>query len=382
LEEGGASYIVDEYLSSDEALRRVPTRYDSDIVCFLARGRDPSQSVTFLVNIRGPSNLTHAMAKGEIGRDKSCLNLAAGNLVSAFVAIRKLTQEEKGGLPLDVAFILLGGESRKWGYRGLATSVSEAFASKNHGMIAATHLVVVEPTDLKVCNVQKGCITFKLVFEGQLHHPSFSWLGRNALDAVNRFSDGMSDIVRPQHDKYPVEVGKTTPLILSRFLVGLPTMIPTCVRCEQKGTVSGSSRIEVDYYVSTPPEFSSKSFKDKLNKALIHVAETTGCRASIEDMFEEEPFRENPHSIIVTATSDVLKRLTEFEPTFEWLPFPISAAELKSNGFARDVIAFGPGDPTLSAKQDEKNMVRETLLASEVLAKIPQRVATLEGEHK
>jgi acetylornithine deacetylase/succinyl-diaminopimelate desuccinylase-like protein len=260
--------------------------------------------------------------------------------------------------------------------------MSEAFASKNHGMIAATHLVVVESTDLKVCNVQKGCIAFKLVLEGRLHHPSFSWLGENALDAVNRFSDGMSDIVRPHHDKYPVEVGKATPLILSRFLVGFPTMTPTCVRCEQENTSGGSSRIEVDYYVSTPPEFSSKNFKDKLNKTLIHVAETTGCKASIEAMLEEEPFRENPHSIIVTATSDVMKRLTGFEPVFEWLPFPISAAELKSSGFARDVIAFGPGDPTLSAKQDEKNMVREALLASEVLAQIPQRVATLEEEHK
>nr|MDO8134245.1 peptidase dimerization domain-containing protein [Candidatus Njordarchaeum guaymaensis] len=383
LEEGGAAYLVDEYLSSIEALDRLPTSYDSSIACFFAKGRDHSRSVTFLVNTQGTlHNATWSKDRSETTIDRSYLNLAAGNMVSAFLAMRRLSENEGKEPPIDVAFILLSDESNKRGYQGLAASLSKAFVSKDDRIKAGTHLIVVESTGLRVCNVQKGCLTFKLIVEGRLHHPSFSWLGGNSLDAVNRFSESLSDTVKPQHDKYPIEVGKTPPLILSRFLVGYLTMTPMRIKHEQHGTMGGRSCIEVDYYVSTPPEFSFKDFKEKLNEAIVRVTQTTGCKASIEDMLEEEPFREDPHSVIVTATSKALLKLTAFEPVFEWLPFPVSAGELKSSGFARDVLAFGPGDWTLSGGQGEKNSTREALLASEVLAQIPHEIASLEEKHR
>nr|MDO8099007.1 M20 family metallopeptidase [Candidatus Njordarchaeota archaeon] len=383
MEEGSAAYLVDEYLSPIEALHKVPTRCDSNIVCFFAKGRDHSRSVTFLVDTQGtPHNATWSKDKSETNGDRSYLNLAAGNMVSAVLAMRRLSEKEKKEPPIDVAFILLGDESEKHGYRGRSASLMQSFVSKDDRIKAGTHLIVVAPTGLNVCNVQKGCITFKLIVEGRLHHPSFSWLGENPLDALNRFSESLSETVKPRHDKYPVEVGKTSSLILSHFLVGYLTMTPMSIRYERQGTMGGVSCIEVDYYVSTPPEFSSKNFQEKLNKALVHVTETTGCKVSIEDVLEEEPFREDPHSVIVTATSKALLKLTGFEPVFEWLPFPVSAGELKASNFARDVVAFGPGDCSLSGWQGEKSMVKDALVASEILGQTPYEVAVLEDEHE
>jgi acetylornithine deacetylase/succinyl-diaminopimelate desuccinylase-like protein len=138
------------------------------------------------------------------------------------------------------------------------------------------------------------------------------------------------------------------------------------------------SSLEIEYYVSIPPEFPCKEFMEKLSIMAKEIAKNAGCEATVSKVYEEEPFREDAQSLIVRATSSAFQKLTGFEPVFEWLPYPVSAKELASSKFARDVLALGSGDWTMSTANDEKTTIANAIRASEVLAEIPYEIASLE----
>jgi hypothetical protein len=184
--------------------------------------------------------------------------------------------------------------------------------------------------------------------------------------------------MRPKHELYPVEVGKAPPMMLSNFLIGYPTVTPLQVEYHQPYMFGEHSSIEAEYYVCIPPGFPYKDFEEKLSSVGNEVAEGSGCEASLSVIYEEEPFREDAQSVIVRAASSAFQKLTGFEPIFEWLPYPVSAKDLISSGFAKDVVVFGPGDWTFSEAHDEKAMIAEALRASEILAEIPYEVASLQ----
>jgi acetylornithine deacetylase/succinyl-diaminopimelate desuccinylase-like protein len=376
LMEGSALYPVDDYLSSIKGVDRIATKYDSDTACFAVRGHDHTRSVTFLLTASG---LLHpALCSG--GRDKvtsdnSYLNLITGSLLSASLALKRIQRNATKAAPVDVYFILVGDGANKESYQRFnGQSLKESILG-NIGF--RTHLVIVEPTGLRVCSVQKGCLIFRLRVRGRSHNPAFPWLGENPWDVLIRFEESLASTMKPRHDIYPVEVGKAPPMILSSFLLGYPTMTPLQVEYQQPYSIGERSGIEAEYYVSLPPEFPYKEFEDMLSVTLKEIAKDTGCDTLVEVVYREEPFREDPQSVIVKATSNAFVKLTGFEPIFEWLPYPVSAKGLTSGGSAKDVVVVGPGDWTLSSAQSEKTIIAEALRASKILANIPYEASLL-----
>jgi acetylornithine deacetylase/succinyl-diaminopimelate desuccinylase-like protein len=278
--------------------------------------------------------------------------------------------------PIDIHFILVGNRRRKNGYQrfspqSLRESVLDSIGSR-------THLIIVESTGLRACSVQKGSLIFRLIIKGRSHNPAFPWLGENPWDMLIRFEEKLSRTMKPKHTIYPVEVGKAPPMTLSSFLIGYPTMTPLRVEYHQPYLFGEQSSIEAEYYVCIPPEFLCKVFKEKLTVTVDEIARSSGCEATASVVYEEEPFREDARSVIVKATSSTFLRLTGFEPIFEWLPYPVSAKDLKSSGFANDIVVLGPGDWTMSTAQDEKTVIAEALRASEIFAEIPYEAALLQ----
>jgi acetylornithine deacetylase/succinyl-diaminopimelate desuccinylase-like protein len=108
------------------------------------------------------------------------------------------------------------------------------------------------------------------------------------------------------------------------------------------------------------------------------VEKSSGCQISIDETYVEEPFREDPSSLLVGAISGAVLKISGFEPIFEWLPFPVSTRELKTSGFASDVVAFGPGDWAPITTPNEKSIVSEILQASRILASIPHEATILD----
>jgi len=381
LGKGEARFLVDDYLSSLKGIQRIPAKCTSDASYFVVRGHDRSPSTAFLVTARKTFSVASSSGEDRQVNNETYSRLLAANIASATLALKTVSEDRPP--PTDVFLVILGDEAEKRKYqRYTVEPVEEASAGDHGNTIFGTHLVVVESTGLRACSVQKGCIVFKLCIKGKLHHPAFPWLGQNPWNALMRFGENLNGIMRPKHSIYPVEVGEAPPLILSRFLLGYPTMTPTHIKATEPAIIGESIPVEIEYYASTPPEFSHTDFKDRLSSVVVEVAKGSGCEASIEDVFEEEPFREDSHSPIVAALSQAFLKSTGFEPIFEWLPFPISARELKSTGFAKDVVAFGPGDLTLTNGQNELGIVGEAFRASRILARIPCEVAALEDRQE
>jgi hypothetical protein len=166
-------------------------------------------------------------------------------------------------------------------------------------------------------------------------------------------------------------------MILSSFLIGYPTVTPLRVEFDQPCSIGERSSIQAEYYVSLPPEFEYKELEEKLPIELKESGKNTGCEAVVEVVYEEKPFREDPQSVIVKATSNTFLKLTGFEPIFEWLPYPVSAKDLVSSRFANDVVVIGPGDWTSSSSQTEKTIIAEALRTSQILSNIPYEVSLL-----
>ncbi len=376
LMEGSALYLVDDYLSSIRGVDRIATKYDSDTACFAVRGHDHTRSVTFLLSTSGAyRSMPCSGNKDEVKSYESYLNLIVGNLLSASLAMKGVTGNTCKVSPIDVYLILVGQVERDHSYQRFnVQSLRESILGR---IGFGTHLVIIESTGLRACTVQKGCLVFKLRIRGRSHNPAFPWLGENPWDVLIRFERSLASTMKPRHDIYPVEVGKAPPMILSSFLLGYPTMTPLQVEYHQPYSIGEHSSIEAEYYVSLPPEFPYREFEDKLPVTLKEIVKGTGCDASVEVVYEEEPFREDAQSVIVKATSNAFLKLTGFEPIFEWLPYPASAKDLTSNGFAKDIVALGPGDWTLSSAQSEKAIIAEALRASEILASVPYEVSLL-----
>jgi acetylornithine deacetylase/succinyl-diaminopimelate desuccinylase-like protein len=377
LMESSALYSVDDYLSSVRGVDRIATKYDSDTACFAVRGHDHNRSVTFLLSASGTFNLVSCSGRRDrVISDKSYLNLIAGNLLSASLAMKRLTGNSGKVSPIDVYLILVGHVKRNNGYQRFNVhSLRQSMLSR---IGFGTHLVVVEPTGLRACSVHKGCLVFRLRIRGRSHNPAFPWLGENPWNVLMRFEENLARTMKPRHDIYPVEVGKAPPMTLSSFLIAYPTETPLRVEFHQPYSLGERNSIEAEYYVSLPPEFHYQEFEEKLPSLIREIGKATRCETSVEVVYEEKPFREDPKSVIVKATSNAFLKLTGFEPIFEWLPYPISAKDLTSSGFARDVVALGPGDWTFTSAQDEKTVIAESIRISEILAEIPYEVTLLQ----
>jgi acetylornithine deacetylase/succinyl-diaminopimelate desuccinylase-like protein len=376
LNKGKAVYPVDDYLSSLTGVERIPCRYDSDMACFAITGRDHTRSVTFLLT---PSGILHpalcSRSRDKVTDDNSYLSLIAGSLLSTSLALRRIQRNATKAAPVDIYFISVGDGADKETYQRFnGQSLKESILGS---IGSGTHLVIIEPTGLRVCSVQKGCLVFGLGIRGRSHNPAYPWLGENPWDALVRFEESLAATMKPKHDIYPVEVGKAPPMTLSSFLLGYPNMIPMRVEFDQPCSIGERSSIEAEYYVSLPPEFQYKEFEEKLPMVLKESSKDTRCDSSVEVIYEEKPFREDPQSVIVKAISNAFVKLTGFEPIFEWLPYPVSAKDLVSSGFATDVVVIGPGDWTFSSAQSEKTIIAEALRASEILASVPYEVSLL-----
>ena len=370
LRSNGSIYVVDDYLSSIAGIERIPTKYDSETACFVVRGNDPNHSVTFLLRASGAFRPTLRLDRmsGGLG-DNSYLNLAAGNLLSACLAMENLQRKKQNKLPIDVYMVLIGMRDGNLGYQRFD---SQSLRDSVLGTIGrSTHLVVVESTGLRACIVQKGCIVLRLEISGRSHQPAFPWLGENPWDVLIKFEENVSNTMKPKHDIYPVEVGKAPPMMLSNFLIGYPTMTPVWLKYQQPYMFGERNSIEVEYYICIPPESSIKEMEDRLQGTAKETAKRVGCGVEVSMTYEEEPFREDAKSAIVRATCNAFKKLTRFEPVFEWLPYPVSANNLTSSGFAKDIMVLGPGDWTFSSTQDDKTIIAEALHASEIFAEIP-----------
>ncbi|WXG43471.1 MAG: hypothetical protein WED04_05440 [Promethearchaeati archaeon SRVP18_Atabeyarchaeia-1] len=379
LENGSATYLVDDYLSGLSLLRRNPTRSGDNVVYFTRVGHDHSRSITYLVNAWG--DYPDARCKHAVSGDKNCLQLVAGKIVSAVLAMRAISTEADRDPPIDVSLVLLGSEGRRStdSYFNVRL-LRENTMCANMSPESRNHVVVIESTGLRVCNVQKGCLVFKLAIRGRLHSPAFAWLGDSPWEALTRFGKSVDEFMKPRHHLYPVEYGKAPSATIANFLIGYPSIATTRVASDLSGVDEGVSSIASYSYVTLPPECSHKELMGEFRHVAERVGKNSGCQLSVEDEFVEQPFREDARSFVVNAISEAFLKVSGFEPIFEWLPFPVSARDLKESGFATDVVVFGPGDWTTIRPPNEKDIVAEIIEAAEVLAKIPYEAADMKED--
>jgi succinyl-diaminopimelate desuccinylase len=259
--------------------------------------------------------------------------LGAADMKGALAVMMALASElERARPPLNPLFVIFGGEELPQ-----SEGVLEGLFSTCPALLEARLAVMMEPTANRL---QAGClgnIKAELVFEGVAAHSARPWLGRNAIhEAVLGLRAAVTSV--PQE---VVLEGLTFREVLSVTEIqgGVANnVIPDRVVCG----------LNFRYAGSRSPE-----------QAEGRLRELVGAEGRLTVIG-------NAPSAPVPAGNELLERLRSagdlpMEPKQAWTP----VAEFAAHGL--DAINFGPGDPQMAHRRDERIAIDAMATSLEVL---------------
>jgi len=146
----------------------------------------------------GPEKLwTESPWSGAIKNDRiygrgSC-DMKAG-LASGIFAVQVLKSigfEPNGNIMIQS---VIGEES---GGCGTLTNIVKGYT--------ADAAVILEPTSLKLCPIQSGALTFRLIIPGKATHAAMRWDGVSAIEKFNLVSQSIIEFEKKRHSLFSVE---------------------------------------------------------------------------------------------------------------------------------------------------------------------------------
>jgi succinyl-diaminopimelate desuccinylase len=259
--------------------------------------------------------------------------LGAADMKGALAVMMALASElGRARPPLNPLFVIFGGEELPQ-----SEGVLEGLFNTCPALVEARLAVIMEPTANRL---QAGClgnIKAELVFEGIAAHSARPWLGRNAIhEAVL----GLHAAVTSEPQEVVLE-GLTFREVLSVTEIqgGVANnVIPDRVVCG----------LNFRYAGSRSPE-----------QAEARLRELVGAAGQLTVIG-------NAPSAPVPAGNELLERLRSagdlpMEPKQAWTP----VAEFAAHGL--DAINFGPGDPQMAHRRDERIAIEAMATSLEVL---------------
>ena len=170
----------------------------------IPEGRSRSIILNGHVDIVPPGDLScwhdHPLSgKYENGRvfGRGALDMKGG-LAAAITAIKILEDmglQNKG----DIIIATVCGEE---------TGGCGAFALIEAGL-RADGCLILEPTDLKICHMQSGCHTFKIILKGRSVHACMANRGVNVIDKFYHIYQVLQDLNRRRHERFAREAAST-----------------------------------------------------------------------------------------------------------------------------------------------------------------------------
>ena len=211
------------------------------------------------------------------------------------------------------------------------------------------HVVIGEPTALRVVRAHKGMVRLRLEFTGRAAHSGYPHLGRSAIEPAARAIVALSALRRELEAERPPN-GEAFPDVPFVAL--------------NVGTVAGGSaanvipdRCEIHLGIRVLP---GMTVDDVAARVRVAVA------GAVEEPFALEPVSESP-AMLLDPDAPIHRALCEAVGQREWhsVMFASDAGWLQRAGF--ESVLFGPGSIEVAHQPNEFLPVEEFRRAGEVL---------------
>jgi acetylornithine deacetylase len=217
------------------------------------------------------------------------------------------------------------------------------------------HVVIGEPTELRVVRAHKGMLRLKLSFSGQAAHSGYPQLGRNAIEpagtavvALARLRKTMEAERQPNAELFPE--------------------VP-CIALNV-GTIAGGvaaniipDRCEIQLGIRLLPGTSAESITERVLAAV---------QAEVAESIAVETISESP-AMMLPNDSSLLRLLCEVAGEREpaTVMFASDAGWLQRGGF--ECVLFGPGSIQVAHQANESMPVNQFRRAGEILDRLIHR---------
>ncbi len=220
------------------------------------------------------------------------------------------------------------------------------------------HVVIGEPTGLRVVRAHKGMIRLRVTFLGQAAHSGYPHLGRSAIEPAARAISALAELRRLMESERPAGAEAFPEVPFAALNVG---------------TVGGGSaanvipdRCELLLGIRLLPGMSAAAMSDRVRVAI---------ERSVSEPFALEDLGESP-AMLLDASAPIHTALREAtgQRGEHSVMFATDAGWLQRAGF--ECVLYGPGSIEVAHKPNEFLPVTEFRQAGEVLDAVIRRSCT------
>lgn len=229
--------------------------------------------------------------------------------------------------------------------------------------IHAHGAVILEPTGLRLCPVQSGALTFRLVVPGRAAHGALRQHGVSAIEKFAVLHQGILELEQERHALY------RSPLFPDPDFVA-PVSIGTIRGGEWHSTVPESVTAEGRFGVF--PGESVETARRALERRVAEITENDPWLAEhppVVEWFEGqfESGETSPDHPLVRTLSEAHAAMRGRSPQVQGVPYG-SDLRLFTNHAGMPAVLYGPGDVSLAHAADERIRIDEVVEGVEVLA--------------
>lgn len=283
------------------------------------------------------------------GRGSCDMKAGLASAIVAVEALRHIGVEPQG----DVLVESVSGEES--GGVGTLSTIVKGYR--------ADSAVILEPTNLHLCVVQSGALTFRLRITGRSAHACIKHLGVSAIDKACRVLDAVARLEQERH------VAFHHPLYAD----------PMCVAPISIGTISGG-----DWHSTVPAQVVLEGRFGVLPGERVEEARAA-LRATLDKLGTLDPWlREHPpvlewfegqfesgatdpNAPIVRVLGDSHRAITGREPALNGVTYG-SDLRLFTNHADTPTVLYGPGSVLQAHTVNEFIALEDVLTAAQVLA--------------
>ena len=285
------------------------------------------------------------------GRGSCDMKAGLASGIFAVQVLKSIGFEPNGNIMIQS---VIGEES---GGCGTLTNIVKGYS--------ADAAVILEPTSLKLCPIQSGALTFRLIIPGKATHAAMRWDGVSAIEKFNMVSQSIIEFEKKRHSSFSVEYYESPERVA-------PINIGTIKGGEWHSTVSESVVAEGRFGVFPGESVSDArmAFSEHLKKVSDSdpwLKENPPILEWFEGQFESG--RTDVEHSIINNLEIAYQKVNSSPAKIEGVTYG-SDLRLFTNHANIPAVLFGPGDVRLAHSANEYVKVEEVLTCIKIISNL------------
>ena len=285
------------------------------------------------------------------GRGSCDMKAGLASGIFAVQVLKSIGFEPNGNIMIQS---VIGEES---GGCGTLTNIVKGYS--------ADAAVILEPTSLKLCPIQSGALTFRLIIPGKATHAAMRWDGVIAIEKFNMVSQSIIEFEKKRHSSFSVEYYESPERVA-------PINIGTIKGGEWHSTVPESVIVEGRFGVFPGESVSDArmAFSEHLKKVSDSdpwLKENPPILEWFEGQFESG--RTDVEHSIINNLEIAYQKVNSSPAKIEGVTYG-SDLRLFTNHANIPAVLFGPGDVRLAHSANEYVKVEEVLTCIKIISNL------------